>query len=92
MLYKMADKFFKILKISNNLGIKSESCQCHRFRVKVPVSHQDYFLPKNTVRSMYKVLQVRRRQTAQSVSRPCLVFVRIFRKIVSGVCLPGFCP
>ena len=26
MLHKMADKFFKISKISNNLGIKSEFC------------------------------------------------------------------
>ena len=69
----------------------SKNCQCYRFREKVRVSHQYYFLPKNTVRSMYKVLHVRRRRTAQSVSRPCLVF-RIFRIIVSVVCLPGFCP
>ena len=35
----------------------------------------------------------RRRRTALSVSCPCLVFVRIFRKILSGVCLlSGFCP
>ena len=32
-------------------------------------------------------------RTALSVSCPCLVFVRIFRKILSGVCLlSGFCP
>ena len=30
---------------------------------------------------------IRRRRTALSVSCPCLIFVRIFRKIVSGVCL-----
>ena len=86
-------RIFEVWKGKNlcPLGVKSESCQCHRFREKVPVSHQYYFLPKNTVRSMYKVLQVRRQRTAQSVSRPCLVF-RIFRKIVSVVCLPGFCP
>ena len=29
----------------------------------------------------------RRRRTALSVSCPCLVFVRIFRKIVPAVCL-----
>ena len=35
----------------------------------------------------------RRRRTALSVSCPCLGFVRIIRKIVSGVCLlSGFCP
>ena len=37
--------------------------------------------------------QSRRRRTAPSVSCLCLVFVRILRKIVSGVCLlSGFCP
>ena len=36
---------------------------------------------------------IRRRRTALSVSCPCLVFVRIFQKILSGVCLlSGFCP
>ena len=33
----------------------------------------------------------RRRRTALSVSCPCLVFVQIFRKMVSGVCPSGFC-
>ena len=33
----------------------------------------------------------RHRRTALSVSCPCLVFVRIFQKIVSGVCLSGLC-
>ena len=32
--------------------------ECHRFREKVTVSHHDYFLPKHTVRSMFKALQV----------------------------------
>ena len=35
----------------------------------------------------------RRRRTALSVSCPCLVFVRIFQEILSGVCLLSeFCP
>jgi len=35
----------------------------------------------------------RRRRTALSMSQPCLVFVRIFRRIVSVVCLlSGFFP
>ena len=38
-------------------------------------------------------LTTRRRPTALSVSCPCLVFVWIFRKIISGVCLLSrFCP
>ena len=38
-------------------------------------------------------VSLRRRRTALSVSCPCLVFARIFRKILSGVCpVSGFCP
>ena len=41
----------------------------------------------------FHLVFTRRRRTALSVSCPCLVFVRIFRKILSGVCLlSGFCP
>ena len=42
---------------------------------------------------IHNLVSTRRRRTALSVSCPCLVFVRIFRKILSGVCpLSGFCP
>ena len=42
---------------------------------------------------MSALVLIRRRRIALSVSCPCLFFVRIFRKILSGVCLlSGFCP
>ena len=38
-------------------------------------------------------MEIRCRRAALSVSCPCLVFVRIYRKIVLSVgLLPGFCP
>ena len=61
-------------------GIKSEIYQ-------TSLEHIFQKILFSSCRAFKTTLQPRRRRTALSVSCPCLVFVRIFRKIVTGLSL-----
>ena len=64
----------------------------HGYKRKLVLNSQWHWLYFSPVKWTIR-LPSRRRRTELSVSCPCLIFVRIFRKIVSVVCLlSGFCP
>ena len=99
-------KFFSHLHISN-IVLNYAFSNFYLVRTfEVDIKEQNIFKSKifriqkfgNFIRNRFQWfssdrLTTRRRPTALSVSCPCLVFIGIFRKIISGVCLLSrFCP